>query len=62
LSKTDNSETISALNQALAALDTLKKVYINEMKAYAKPPSDVILVMDGVGLLLGQKPGWDSAK
>jgi len=56
------SEAMPALNKALAALDTLKKSDIDEMKAYAKPPDDLVLVLDGVALLLGNKPGWDSAK
>lgn len=56
------SEAMPALNKALAALDTLQKKDIDEMKAYANPPPDLVLVMDGVGLLLGKKAGWDSAK
>jgi len=32
------------------------------MKAYAQPPVDLVLVLDGVGLLLGKKSGWDEAK
>jgi dynein heavy chain len=55
-------EAMPALNKALAALDTLKKADIDEMKAYAKPPDDLVLVLDGVGLLLGKNKGWDNAK
>ena len=56
------AEAMPALNKALAALDTLQKSDIDEMKAYAKPPDDLVLVMDGVSMLLGKKAGWDEAK
>ena len=51
-----------ALNKALAALDTLNKADIGEMKNYAQPPEDLVLVMDAVSILLGKKTGWDEAK
>jgi len=41
-----------ALKKALAALDTLNKADIGEMKNYATPPEDLVLVMDGVCTLL----------
>lgn len=44
-----------ALNKALAALDTLNKADIGEMKNYAQPPEDLVLVMDAVSILLGKK-------
>lgn len=56
------AEAMPALNKALAALDTLQKKDIDEMKAYAKPPDDLVLVLDAVLLLLGKKGGWDEAK
>ncbi len=56
------SEAMPALNKALAALDTLNKADIGEMKAYAQPPEDLVLVMDAVSILLGKKTGWDEAK
>lgn len=56
------AEAMPALQKALAALDTLQKKDIDEMKSYAKPPDDLVLVLDGIALLLGEKPGWDSTK
>jgi dynein heavy chain len=56
------SEAMPALNKAIAALDTLNKNDIVEMKAYTVPPEDLVLVMDAVCTLLGEKVGWDSAK
>lgn len=56
------SEAMPALNKALAALDTLNKADIGEMKNYAQPPEDLVLVMDAVSILLGKKTGWDEAK
>jgi len=37
--------------EALAALDTLNKQDINEMRVYPKPPDDLVLVMSAVCLL-----------
>lgn len=56
------AEAMPALKKALAALDTLKKEDIGEMKNYAKPPEDLVLVLDSVCTLLDKKTGWDSAK
>jgi len=56
------SEAMPALKKALAALDTLKKEDIGEMKNYAKPPEDLVMVMDSVCTLLDKKTGWDEAK
>jgi dynein heavy chain len=39
--------------EALAALETLNKNDIIEMKSYTKPPDDVKLVINAVCLLLG---------
>lgn len=47
---------------ALSALDTLNKNDITEMKAYAKPAEEIVLVTSAVCLLLGKKENWDSAK
>jgi len=46
------AEAMPALNKALAALDTLNKADIGEMKNYATPPEDLVLVMDAVSVLL----------
>lgn len=56
------SEAMPALKKALSALDTLRKEDIGEMKNYAKPPEDLVLVMDAVCTLLDKKTGWDEAK
>jgi dynein heavy chain, axonemal len=57
------SEAMPALKKALAALDTLNKGDIGEMKNYATPPEDLVLVMDAVLVLLEKpKTGWAEAK
>lgn len=56
------SEAMPALKKALGALDTLNKGDIGEMKNYAKPPDDLVLVMDAVSILLGKPTGWNEAK
>lgn len=56
------SEAMPALKKALAALDTLNKSDIGEMKNYANPPEDLVLVMDAVCTLLDKKTGWAEAK
>jgi dynein heavy chain len=48
--------------EALAALDTLYKNDIVEMKSYPKPPEDLVLVISAVCLLLDQKENWDEGK
>lgn len=55
------SVAMPALEKAIAALNTLKESDIGEMKGYAKPPDDLVLVMDAVALLLGEAAGWASA-
>lgn len=47
---------------ALAALDTLNKGDIVEMKAYPNPPKEIELVLCAVCLLLDVKENWDEAK
>ena len=49
------SVAMPALEKAIKALDTLKESDIGEMKGYAQPPADLVLVMDAVALLLGEK-------
>ena len=56
------SVAMPALEKAIRALDTLKESDIGEMKGYAVPPDDLVLVLDAVALLLGEKSGWDNAK
>lgn len=48
--------------EALAALDTLNKNDIIEMKSYPKPPDDLVLVISAVCLLLDVKENWDEGK
>jgi dynein heavy chain len=55
-------EAMPALNKALAALDTLDKKDIVEMKMYSTPPEDLVLVLNAVCTLLGETPSWDQAK
>ena len=50
-----------ALEKAVKALDTLKESDIGEMKGYAVPPVDLVLVMDAVAVLLDEKLGWENA-
>jgi len=47
---------------ALSALDTLDKADITEMKAYASPADEIVLVVSAVCLLMGKKENWDEAK
>jgi dynein heavy chain len=56
------SEAMPALQKAEGALKTLNKADIGEMKNYATPPEDLVMVMDAVCTLLDKKTGWDQAK
>jgi len=47
---------------ALRALDTLDKGDITEMKAYASPAEEIVLVVKAVCLLRGKPENWDEAK
>jgi hypothetical protein len=51
-----------ALSNAVKALNSLTKGDITEVKSFAKPPPAVQTVMEGVCIMLGQKPDWDTAK
>jgi hypothetical protein len=48
--------------KALAALETLDKNGIIEMKGYNNPAEEIILVANAVQLLFGQAETWDAAK
>jgi len=48
--------------EALGALDTLNKNDIVEMKSYAKPAEDIVLVISAVCLLLDKPENWDEGK
>jgi dynein heavy chain len=47
---------------ALSALDTLNKADITEMKAYASPAEEIVMVVNAVCLLVGKKENWDEGK
>jgi len=51
-----------AFHAAMAALDSLNKKDIDEIKSFPKPPEKVAYTLEAVLLLLKEKPGWDSAK
>jgi len=51
-----------ALEKALKSLDSLSKNDINEVKSFPKPPPLVMMTMEAVNVLLGEKPDWDTAK
>ena len=67
---------IPALSDATAALKTLKKRDLDEIKALGKPPANIKLAMEGICVMLGSKPNrvakeggrgkvddyWDAAK
>lgn len=48
--------------EALGALDTLNKNDIIEMKSYAKPPEDLVLVIQAVCFLMDKPETWDEGK
>ena len=49
-------------SNAVKALNSLTKGDITEVKSFAKPPPAVQTVMEGICIMLGQKPDWDTAK
>ncbi|RYE98214.1 MAG: hypothetical protein EOO41_02640, partial [Methanobacteriota archaeon] len=58
----DLSAAMPALNAALAAVESLDKAMINEMKSYSVPPPAVRTVMEAVCVLLSKDTDWDSAR
>lgn len=48
--------------EALSALDTLNKNDIIEMKSYAKPSEDIVLVISAVCFLFDKPENWDEGK
>jgi dynein heavy chain len=56
------AQAMPIYKEAIGALDTLDKSDITEMKAYASPAEEIILVVSAVCLLLGKKETWDDAK
>ncbi|CAD7974708.1 unnamed protein product [Amoebophrya sp. A25] len=51
-----------ALNNSMKALNSLDKKDIQEIKSFPKPPPLVLMTMEAVNLLLGEKGDWDTAK
>ena len=60
--ETELAKAMPIYREALAALDTLNKGDIIEMKSYAKPPEDLVLVISAVCLLMDVKENWDEGK
>jgi dynein heavy chain len=52
----DLAEAIPALENAIAALDTIKPGDINEIKVLSKPPEKIKMVCKAVCIMLGIKP------
>jgi len=48
--------------EAVGALETLDRGDITEMKAYASPAEEIVLVIRAVCLLLGKPESWDEGK
>ena len=55
----DLAAVIPLMNSAIAALDTLNKKDIDEMKAYPNPPKLLKPVIEAVCLLQGVPETWD---
>ncbi|XP_055599501.1 dynein axonemal heavy chain 2-like isoform X2 [Uranotaenia lowii] len=62
IAEADLSKAMPALNAAIAALDSLNKKDMNEIKSYARPPVKVELVLNAIMILLGKEPTWAEAK
>ncbi|KAH7474018.1 hypothetical protein PRIC2_014162 [Phytophthora ramorum] len=58
----DLDQALPALNAAVAALDSLDKKDITEVKGFVKPPQAVQVVMEAVCIMLGEKVDWDNSK
>lgn len=58
----DLDEALPALNAAVAALNSLTKGDITEVKSFAKPPPLVQTTMESVCVLLGRKADWETSK
>ncbi|XP_065079030.1 dynein axonemal heavy chain 2-like [Ochlerotatus camptorhynchus] len=62
IAEADLEKAMPALNAAIAALDSLNKKDMNEIKSYSRPPVKVELVLNAVMILLGKEPTWVEAK
>ncbi|KAG6975144.1 hypothetical protein JG688_00002699 [Phytophthora aleatoria] len=62
MTASDLDQALPALNAAVAALDSLDKKDISEVKGFVKPPQAVQVVMEAVCIMLGEKADWDNSK
>ncbi|KAF1784691.1 P-loop containing nucleoside triphosphate hydrolase [Phytophthora cactorum] len=60
--QSDLDQALPALNAAVAALDSLDKKDISEVKGFVKPPQAVQVVMEALCIMLGEKADWDNSK
>jgi dynein heavy chain len=58
----DLDKAMPIYQEALAALDTLNKNDIVEMKSYPTPPQELVMVIGAVCVLFGKKENWDEGK
>ncbi|CAM9185724.1 unnamed protein product, partial [Choristocarpus tenellus] len=58
----DLDQALPALEEAIRALNSLKKDDISEVKSFQNPPQAVQTVMEAVCLLLSEAQDWESAK
>ena len=55
-------KAIPVLKEAEEALGKINKGEIAEIKGFSNPPAVVVLVLEAVCILLGEKTDWNSAK
>lgn len=58
----DLDQALPLLEAANKALDSLDKSDIAEIRVFKQPPDMVVMVMEAVCILMGQKPDWATAK
>jgi dynein heavy chain len=58
----DLDEALPAMERAVAALNSLSKGDITEVKSFAQPPPLVQVVLEAVCILLNQPISWESAR
>lgn len=62
VARADLELVMPMIDEAIRALDALSKKDISEVKSYAKPPLLVEKVMEGVMILIGKEPNWETSK
>ncbi|KAK3095642.1 hypothetical protein FSP39_017066 [Pinctada imbricata] len=62
LAQHDLDEALPALQEAIAALESLNKKDMTEIKSYGRPPALVEKVMEAVMILRGCEPTWAESK